>query len=41
VAGAVFSNGLADSGNWSQRVRTASQEHVSYDLLLIPAASSG
>ena len=39
--GAVFSNGLADSGNWSQRVGTASQEHVSFDLLLIPASSSG
>lgn len=39
--GAVFSNGLADTGNWSQRVGTASQEHVAYDLLLIPASSSG
>lgn len=41
--GAVFSNGLADNvpPDWSQRVGTASQEHVSFDLLLIPASSSG
>ena len=34
--GANFYNGLADQNNWSQWVGSASQEHVSYDLLLIP-----